>query len=88
MPFNLGAPEFLIVLVIVLIVFGAGKLPNVMRDFGRGVKEFRKAQDSEDEVTTTSASSAAPSSPTAPVNGTTAAATTEPAQRTETAPRA
>ena len=49
MPFNLGGPELIIVLVIVLIVFGAGKIPNVMRDVGRGVKEFRKAQ-TEDEI--------------------------------------
>ena len=45
MPFNLGGPELIIILVIVLVVFGAGKLPNVMKDFGRGVKEFKKAQD-------------------------------------------
>ena len=48
MPFNLGGPELIIVLVIVLIVFGAGKLPNVMRDVGRGVKEFKKAQTEEE----------------------------------------
>ncbi|MEO5338912.1 MAG: Sec-independent protein translocase subunit TatA [Magnetococcus sp. MYC-9] len=32
-----------IVLLIVLVVFGAGKLPNVMRDIGRGVKSFKEA---------------------------------------------
>ena len=44
MPFNLGGPELFIILAIVLIVFGAGRLPNVMRDMGSGVREFRKAQ--------------------------------------------
>ena len=44
MPFNLGGPELFIILAIVLIVFGAGRLPNVMRDVGSGVREFRKAQ--------------------------------------------
>jgi sec-independent protein translocase protein TatA len=48
MPFNIGGPELIIVLVIVLIVFGAGKLPNVMRDVGRGVKEFKRAQTEEE----------------------------------------
>jgi sec-independent protein translocase protein TatA len=63
MPFNLGGPELIIVLVIVLIVFGAGKLPNVMRDFGRGVKEFKKAQ-TEEEL---QAEAAAKGQPAAPV---------------------
>jgi sec-independent protein translocase protein TatA len=44
MPFNLGGPELFIILAIVLIVFGAGRLPSVMRDMGSGVREFRKAQ--------------------------------------------
>ena len=45
MPFNIGAPELLIVLVVVLIVFGAGRLPAVMGDLGRGMREFKRAQD-------------------------------------------
>ncbi|HEX2186323.1 MAG TPA: twin-arginine translocase TatA/TatE family subunit [Chloroflexota bacterium] len=44
MPFNLGGPELIIVLAIVLIVFGAGRLPSVMKDLGTGVREFRRAQ--------------------------------------------
>ncbi|MBF0096754.1 MAG: twin-arginine translocase TatA/TatE family subunit [Magnetococcales bacterium] len=35
--------HWIIVLLIVLVVFGAGKLPNVMRDLGRGVKSFKEA---------------------------------------------
>ncbi|MBF0153110.1 MAG: twin-arginine translocase TatA/TatE family subunit [Magnetococcales bacterium] len=38
-----------IVLLIVLLVFGAGKLPKVMEDIGRGVKGFKKALDSEED---------------------------------------
>jgi sec-independent protein translocase protein TatA len=63
MPFNLGGPELIIVLVIVLIVFGAGKLPNVMRDFGRGVKEFKKAQ-TEEEIAAEAAAANQATSPT------------------------
>jgi sec-independent protein translocase protein TatA len=42
MPFNLGGGELIFVLVIVLIVFGAGKLPNVLGQLGKGVKTFRE----------------------------------------------
>ncbi len=41
MPFNLGGPELIFLLVIVLIVFGAGKLPEVFGQLGKGVRTFR-----------------------------------------------
>ena len=47
---QLGAPELLIILVIILFVFGAGKLPHVARDLARGIREFRTATESEAEV--------------------------------------
>lgn len=42
MPFNIGGPELIFVLVIVLIVFGAGRLPDVLGQLGRGVRTFRE----------------------------------------------
>ena len=39
--FGLGFSEILIILVLVLILFGAGKLPQVMGDFGKGLKSFK-----------------------------------------------
>ena len=39
-----GFPEMAVVLVIVLIFFGAGKLPEVFGSMGEGVKRFREAQ--------------------------------------------
>ncbi len=42
MPFNLGGGELVFILVIVLIVFGAGKLPEVLGQLGKGVKTFRE----------------------------------------------
>ncbi|MDQ3695970.1 MAG: twin-arginine translocase TatA/TatE family subunit [Chloroflexota bacterium] len=39
---GLGWQELIIVLVIVLIIFGAGRLPDVAKSLGQGVKEFRK----------------------------------------------
>ena len=47
---RLGWPEVLLILAIVLIVFGVGKLPQVASQLGKGIREFRKAQSGEDEV--------------------------------------
>ena len=46
---NLGGPEIILILAIVLIVFGAGKLPDVMSQLGRGVREFRDSASSKEE---------------------------------------
>ena len=46
MPFpNIGAGELIILLVIALIIFGPGKLPEVGQALGRTVREFRHASD-------------------------------------------
>ena len=39
----IGWPELIILLVVVLIIFGPGKLPDIGNAIGRGVREFRKA---------------------------------------------
>jgi sec-independent protein translocase protein TatA len=41
--FGIGMPELLIILVIILIIFGAGKLPEIGSALGRGIKNFKKA---------------------------------------------
>jgi sec-independent protein translocase protein TatA len=44
--------HLLIVLAVILIVFGAGKLPNVMGDLGRGIRSFKEGlEGKEDEAT-------------------------------------
>jgi sec-independent protein translocase protein TatA len=40
-PFNIGGPELMFILVIVLIVFGAGRLPEVFGQLGKGIRTFR-----------------------------------------------
>jgi sec-independent protein translocase protein TatA len=45
----IGWPELIILLVVVLIVFGPGKLPDIGNAIGRGVKEFRKASNDLEE---------------------------------------
>jgi sec-independent protein translocase protein TatA len=46
---NLGLPELLIIFVIVLLVFGANKLPKIAKDLGSGIKEFKKSLSGEDD---------------------------------------
>lgn len=41
--FGIGAPELILILVVGLIVFGPGKLPEMGRTLGKGLREFRKA---------------------------------------------
>ena len=45
-----GVPELLIIFFIVLIVFGAGKIPKIAKDIGSGIKEFKKAMNTDDET--------------------------------------
>jgi sec-independent protein translocase protein TatA len=42
---NLGGPDLIIILLIVLVLFGAKKLPELARGMGQAVKEFQKAKD-------------------------------------------
>ncbi|MDP8905845.1 MAG: twin-arginine translocase TatA/TatE family subunit [Chloroflexota bacterium] len=48
MPFNIGAPELVIILILALIIFGPGKLPEVGQAVGRTVREFRRASNEAD----------------------------------------
>src|ERR1700741_3130924 len=42
---NLGGPDLIILLLIILVLFGAKKLPELARGMGSGIKEFQKAKD-------------------------------------------
>lgn len=43
MPFNLGMGEILVIMVIVLLVFGAKRLPEIGQSMGKGIREFKKS---------------------------------------------
>jgi TatA/E family protein of Tat protein translocase len=71
---GLGWQELVIVLVIIMIIFGAGKLPEIAKSLGQGVKEFK--QEAAAPVGPTSASSTASATATgADANGPVAADT-------------
>lgn len=40
---NLGVPELILILIVALVVFGPGKLPEVGRSLGKGIGEFKEA---------------------------------------------
>ena len=47
---NIGPMEFIIILVIILVLFGAKKIPDLAKGIGQGIKEFKKGiKDGEDD---------------------------------------
>jgi len=49
--FGIGMPELIIILIIILIIFGAGKLPEIGSGIGKGIKNFKKATNqAQDEI--------------------------------------
>ena len=51
--FGLGMGEMLVILVIVLIIFGAGRLPELGEGLGKGIRNFRKATSEPDAIDVT-----------------------------------
>ena len=63
---SMSLMHWLVVLAIVLVLFGAGKLPRVMGDFAKGIKAFKAGMKEEDETAETTPS---PAQVTAPAPG-------------------
>ena len=53
---SIGMPELIIILVIALVIFGAGKLPQIGENMGKAIRNFKKATDTDgkEEVEVTS----------------------------------
>jgi sec-independent protein translocase protein TatA len=47
--FGLGTPEIILIAVVLILLFGARKIPELMRGLGSGVKEFKKSAQVDDE---------------------------------------
>lgn len=78
--FGIGPTELIIVLVLALIIFGPGKLPEVGKAIGRSIREFKAAssavEDTVKQVTTTPASNPTTAAASQPATSTPAAANT------------
>jgi sec-independent protein translocase protein TatA len=48
--FGFGMPELIVVLVIVLVVFGAGRLPEIGGALGKSIRNFKKASNGKEEI--------------------------------------
>src|SRR5476651_2687198 len=61
--FNLAGPDLIVILLIVLLLFGAKKLPELARGMGQAVREFSKAKDEFEREVTRPADPPAPTTP-------------------------
>ena len=48
--FGIGMPAMIIILIIVLVIFGAGRLPEIGAAMGKSIKNFKNATDGKDEI--------------------------------------
>ena len=81
---NLGPTELIIILVIVLLLFGAARLPKLARSLGEASREFKKGVNEREQEEAAKASQSAPMAPTtppAPAPAAPPAATSEPSDQ-------
>lgn len=62
-PFGIGVPELLILLVVLLLVFGAKRLPEMGKSLGKGMREFKDGISGLDDTVTTTPPTTAPAPP-------------------------
>lgn len=57
---GLGAPEIILIIIAILILFGGKKIPELMKGLGKGMKEFKDAQNGEHPENTTTTNTTRP----------------------------
>jgi sec-independent protein translocase protein TatA len=50
---SIGMPELMVILVIVLVVFGAGKLPQIGENLGKAIRNFKRSNQEKEEINAT-----------------------------------
>ena len=48
--FGFGMPELIVILVVVLVIFGAGRLPEIGAAVGKSIRNFKKASSGKEEI--------------------------------------
>jgi TatA/E family protein of Tat protein translocase len=86
MPFNIGAPELIVILIIALVVLGPGKLPDVAASLGKSIREFRRAASDVSDAARIDAPTQPATQPQAPTAATAATAATTPPPASTTSP--
>ena len=51
--FGIGMPELIVIMIIILVIFGAGKLPEIGRGIGEAIRNFRKSSTEPPEIDVT-----------------------------------
>lgn len=75
--FGLGFGELIVLLAIVLLVFGVGKLPQLGDGLGRAIKNFKRSASGHDEIDVTPKKEIADGTPAAPASSETSARANE-----------
>ena len=60
---KIGPWEIILILIVVMMVFGAGKIPQIGKQLGRGVRDFKKYSSGQDEPGSTGKAAGPPVSP-------------------------
>ena len=51
MPFNIHGPELIILLIVIILLFGVGRIGKIAGEFGQGLREFRKGLSGDEKPT-------------------------------------
>ncbi len=65
---TIGYPELIVIFLIVLLLFGGRKIPEIARGLGKGIREFKKARDDIRDAIETEADPLSPAAPGAPAS--------------------